>query len=55
MVAFDSWILYFYLDKKSFSETIFSKKLSFLHNHINFLMNLSADQTDMQFQIPSLE
>ena len=33
----------------------FSKELSFLRNNINFLTNLSVDQTDSQFQIPSLE
>ena len=32
----------------------FSKELSFLRNNIDFLTNLSVDQTDLQFYIPNL-
>ena len=70
MVAFDRLILchYFRLEnflvnwistclKKNPSLKLFPvfKDLSFLRNNINFQANSSADQTDIQFQIPSLE
>ena len=71
MVAFDSWIIYHCLCpvyfpfsywistrlKKNPSAKLFffSKKLSILRNSINFLTNLSVDQTDLPFQVPNLE
>ena len=43
------------LKKNPLVKLFFSKELSFLRNNINFPTNLSADQTDLQFQIPNLE
>ena len=37
-----------------FGDFFFSKELSFLRNNIDFLTNLSVDQTDLQFYIPNL-
>ena len=68
MVAFDSLILYHYLHLVNFPFSYwistclkkilqwnchFYKELSFLRNNINCLTNVSADQTNLQFPIPS--
>ena len=62
MVTFNSWILYHYLGLVNYFLNVFWvawKKIiqwnCFLRNNIDFLTNLSADQTDLQFQIPNLK
>ena len=64
MVAFGSSILYHDLCFVNFpfcywnstcSKKDHSVKLLLLRNNINFLTNLSADQTTLKFQIPNLE
>ena len=39
------------LEKNPSVKLFFSKEPSFLHNNFNFLMNWSANLTDLQFQI----
>ena len=64
MVAIGSWILYHYVCFVNFpfcywilffSKKDPSMKLLLLGYNINFLRDLSADQTNLEFQIPSLE
>ena len=43
------------LEKNPSVKLFFSKEPSFLHNNFNFLMNWSANLTDLQFQIRNLE
>ena len=42
-------------EKKSSDETYFSKEPSVLQNNINFLMNFSEEQANLQFYTPKPE